>query len=230
MTKLSMMAISAMAILAAPAAAQVNGFATADTAVAIAGTQALQTGYQQIGTQYQSQRQTLEQRQQQRNTLVQQLDTDQDGQLSETEVGAAADATVQQVQALDQEIAQIQAPIQLARLYVVEQILQQYSPAVQQVISDRGIQMLISPDAVIYAPDSADVTQVITQTLNTRAPSVTITPPEGWQPNQTTVQVFQQVQQVLMLAALQQQQQGQQQQSAQQPAQQAAPAEQPEGR
>lgn len=204
-TLASGLALSALAT--APAAAQVNGIATADTAMAVAGTQALQTGYQQIATQYEPQRQTLEQRQQQRNQIVQQLDTNSDGQLSEEEANAAPDATVQQVQALDQEIQQIQGPIQLARIYVVSQLAQQYAAAVQQVISDRSIQLLIAPEAVLYAPEAANVTQAVTQALNTRVPSVQVTPPQGWQPTQATVQLFQQIQQLLVLSAMQQQQQ-----------------------
>ena len=200
-------ALAMGAIAAAPAAAQVNGIASADSAVAVAGSTALQTGYQQISTQYEAQRQTLGQRQQQRQQLVQQLDTNQDGQLSEAEANAAPEATVSQVQALDQEIAQIQAPIQRAQLYVVSQIAQQLSPALQQVISERGIQLMITPDAVIYGNDAIYVTQAVTEALNSRVPSVQITPPEGWQPTQGTAQLFQQVQQVIVMAAMQRQQQ-----------------------
>lgn len=210
-------ALAAASILAGtPAMAQVNGIATADTAVAVASTQALQTGFQQISTQYEGQRQSLEQTQQQRQQLVQGLDTNGDGQLSEAEAAAAPQATVQQVQALDQQIAQVQAPIQRARVYVVSQLAQQYAAALQQVISDRGIQIMLAPEAIVYAP-TADVTEAVTQALSARVPSVQIVPPEGWQPNQATAQLFQQIQQLLLLSAIQQQQQqqgaaGQQQQ------------------
>lgn len=212
-------AIAAATLSAAPAAAQVNGIATAEAPVAVAQTQALQTGYQQIGTQYEAQIQTLQQRQQQRQQLVQPLDTNSDGQVDDAEANAAPEATVQQVQALDQEISQIQAPIQRARLYVVSQVAQQYGAAVQQVISERSIQLMISPEAIIYAPDAANVTEAITTALNTRVPSAQITPPEGWQPTQATVQLFQQIQQLLVLSALQAQQQQQQQQGAATPQQ-----------
>jgi Skp family chaperone for outer membrane proteins len=216
--------IALAGITASPAAAQVNGIATADTAVALAGTTALQTGYQQIATQFESQRQSLEQTQQQRQQLVQQLDTNSDGQLSEEEANAAPEATVTQVQQLDQQIAETQAPMQRARLYVISQLAQQYSAAVQQVITERSIQLLISPDALLYAPDTANVTPSITQALNTLVPTVNTAVPEGWQPNQATVNLFQQVQQVLMMAAMQQQQQQQQQPAAQAQPQQSTPS------
>ncbi len=206
-TALALSAAASLLAVTSPVVAQVNGIATADTSVAVAGTQALQTGFQQISTQYEAQRQSLEQTQQQRQQIVQQLDTNQDGQLSETEANAAPQATVTQVQQLDQQIAQIQAPIQRARVFVVSQVAQQYAAAVQQVISDRGIQLMIAPEALVYAPETADVTQSVTQALNARVPSVQIVPPENFQPTQAAVQLYQQIQQLLLLSAIQQQQQ-----------------------
>lgn len=206
--------------LALPAAAQVNGIATVDIGTAVAGSQAFQTGYQQIGTQYQTQRTTIEQRTQQRQQLIQTFDTNGDGQLDQAEQAATQDpnnATVQQIQAIDQEIATLQQPINRARVYVVQQVAQQYSASVQQVITDNNIQFVIAPDALIYAPEAADVTGSVVEVLNTRVPSVAITPPADWQPSEAAVNLFQQIQQLLMMAAVQQQQAAAQQQ-AQQPA------------
>ena len=209
-------ATAAALVVALPAGAQVNGIATAETPIAIASSQAFQTGYQQIDVQYEAQRQSITQQQQSYQQLVRPLDTNADGQVDDAELQATPQATVTQLQQLEQQIAQMQAPIQRARLYVVNQVAQQLAPAVQQVISERAIQLMISPDALIYAPDGADVTQAITAALNTRIPSVQITPPEGWQPTQATAQLFQQIQQLLVLSAMQQQQQ-QQGAAAQQP-------------
>lgn len=200
-------AVSGLALASAPAAAQVNGIATADISVAIASSQPLQTGYQQIATTFAAERTSLEQRQQQRNTLAQTLDTDGDGQLNEAEAAVAQDpnnATVKQIQAVEQEIAQIQAPIQLARIYVVEQIAQQYSAAVQQIISDKSIQIILAPEALTYAPQEADITPLIAAALAVRVPAVSSAPPANWQPAQQSVNLFQQIQQVLLMAARQQ--------------------------
>ena len=130
----TMLALSAL--VAAPAAAQVNGVAVTDPAVAIAGAQALQAAYNQIGTTFQAQRTQLEQLQQQRATAIRQFDTNGDGQLSQEEQTAAQANTsvIQQVQGLDQQINTIQQPITLARVYVIEQLAQQLSPAVQAVV------------------------------------------------------------------------------------------------
>lgn len=209
-------AISAAALgtlTATPAAAQVNGIATVEPAIVIAQSQALQNAYQQIGTTYQAQRTQSDQLQQQRTTLAQQLDTNSDGQLSDEEVAAAQQnnaSVVQQIQGLDEQIAQVQAPMQRARIYVVEQVAAQYGAALQQVVSDKSITLILAPDAIVYGPN-IDVTNDVATALNARVPAVSATVPADWQPNRNSVQTFQQVQQVLLMAAMQQQaqQQGQ---------------------
>ena len=103
----------------------------------------------------------------------------------------------------------------MARAYALEQILRQYSPTLQQVVTQNQVQMVVAPDSVIYAQPAADMTGKVVAALNTAVPSVQTTPPAGWQPSRQTVSVYQQVQQIFAIA----QQQAQQQQ-AQQPNQQ----------
>ena len=213
----TMLALSAL--VATPVAAQVNGVAVTDPAVAIAGSQALQTAYTQISTTFQAQRTQLEQLQQQRATAIRQFDTNGDGQLSQEEQTAAQanTAVITQVQGLDQQINTIQQPITLARVYVVEQLAQQLSPAVQAVVQAQNIQLILNPAATLYIAEAVDVTDDIVAQLNTLAPAVSTAVPEGWQPQQQSVQLFQQVQEILVTAAAQQQA-AQQQQQPQQPA------------
>jgi Skp family chaperone for outer membrane proteins len=213
-------ALAALAALAAvPAAAQVNGIAVADPAIAVAGSQAIQTAYNQIGTTYQAQRTQLEQLQQQRATLIRQFDTNNDGQLSQEEQTAAQanTAVIQQVNGLDQQINTIQQPITLARVYAIEQIGQQLNTAVQQVVQANNIQMILSPASTLFVADPVDVTDDIITRLNTLVPTVSTTAPQGWQPSQQSVQLYQQVSEILLSVAQQQQAQ-QQQPAAQQPA------------
>jgi len=216
---LSITALALTAAMAVPAAAQVNGIGVTDPSIAIAGSQALQTAYQQIATTYQAQRTQLEQLQQQRDTLVRQFDTNNDGQMSEAEQQAAQANTtaVQQLQTLDQTINQTQAPMQLARVYAIEQIAMQYGTAVQQVVTAGNISMILTPSSVVYAADAVDVTDEIVARLNTLVPAVSTSVPAGWQPQRQSVQLFQEVQQMLVTAA-QQQQQAAQQGAAQTPA------------
>jgi len=195
--------------MSTPAMAQVSGIATADLPIAVAQSQAFQSGYQQISTQYEAQRTTIQQRQQQRQQLIQTFDTNSDGQLDATEQAATQDpnnVTVQQIQAIDQEVATLQQPINLARVYVVSQIAGQYSAALQQVVSDNNIQFVLQPEALIYSPEAANVTSQVVTALNTRLPAAQIIPPADYQPTEGAVQLFQQIQQILMISAMQQQQ------------------------
>ena len=211
--------LASAAVIATPAAAQVNGIATVELDVAVIQAQAFSTGYQQIDTQYASQQTTIQQQQQQRQQLVRSFDTNGNGQIDADEQGATQDpnnATVRQVQAIDQEVARLQQPINLARLYVVSQIAQQYRAALNQVISDRNIQFVMAPEVFIHAPQGSDITQLVAAQLNTRVPTVSTTPPANWQPGDAVIGLYQQIQQRLVAAA--QQQAIQQQQQAQQPA------------
>lgn len=204
-------ALAVAAGVAGPASAQVSGIGIADPAVVVAGSQALRGAYSQIATTFSAQRTQLEQLDQQRTALIKKFDTNNDGQLSQAEQQATQDPnnpTVKQLQALDQQINQVQAPVNLARAYAIEQIAQQLNPAVQQVVSQGNVQLILPSGDVLYASDAADLTQKIMTALNTRVPQVSITPPAGWQPSQQTVQLYQDVQQVLLAAAARQQQAG----------------------
>jgi Skp family chaperone for outer membrane proteins len=208
------------AVAAIPAAAQVNGVAVTDPAIAIAGSAALQAGYSQIGTTYQAQIAQLEQVQQQRNTLLRQFDTNGDGQLSDAEQTAAQanTAVIQQIQGLDQQVNTIQQPISQARVYVVEQLLMQYSAALQQVVTQNNVQLVLNPSSAVWMTGTVDITQKITAALNQLAPTVSTTVPQGWQPQRQSVALFQEVQEILV-AAVQQAQAQQAQAPAAAPAQ-----------
>ena len=213
--QLSIAALALSAALATPAAAQVSGVALANPTVAIARTQALTSGYTQINTTFQAQLTQLQQQEQQRIAVLQQLDTDKDGQLSQAEQTAAQanTAVVQQLQTIEQQIAQTQQPITQARVYVIEQLLLQYSAAMQQVVADKKVQLILDPGSALYAAPGVDVTDAITAALNQRVPTVSTAVPAGWQPQRQSFQTYQDIQQLLAAAA-----QAQQAQQAQQPA------------
>ncbi|MEM1131389.1 MAG: OmpH family outer membrane protein [Pseudomonadota bacterium] len=224
MTKLMASALVASAAMAAtPAMAQVNGIATTDPATAIAASQARGTAYQQIETTYASQIQTLQQKRQQAQELGKQLDTDGNGEVSDQEAAAAQSANnpvLQQINSIQREIDSLSAPIALAQIYALEQITQQFNAAQQQVVSDKNISVILTPEAFVYAPPAADVTNDIVTALNTRLPAVSTAVPADWQPSRQGQQLHQRVQQILVISALQQraaQQQQQQQTTTQQP-------------
>ena len=213
---LAISALALTAVMAAPAAAQVNGIGVTDPSIAIASSQALQTAYQQIGTTFAAQRTQLEQLQGQRDTLVRQFDTNGDGQMSDAEQTAAQANTsaVQQLQTLDQTIQQVQQPINVARIYTIEQIALQYGTAVQNVVTANNISLILTPESVVFAANTVDVTAKIIAQLNTLVPTVSTSVPAGWQPQRQSVTLFQEIQQLLLTAAAQQAQQ----QAGQQPA------------
>ena len=211
--------LASAAVIATPAAAQVTGtIGVVDVSRTVVASTAFGTAYQQINTTYASQITQIQQKQQQAQTLLQQLDTNNDGNLDQAEQQAAQSAPqAQQIQTLENEIAQLQNQVDAARVYVIEQILQQYGAALQSVVTADNIQFVLSPDVISYAAPAANIGPKVVAALNTRVPSVQVTPPQGWQPSQQSVGVYQQVQQLLVLAARQQAAQQQAQQPAAQP-------------
>jgi Skp family chaperone for outer membrane proteins len=211
-----LLSISALALgaaaIAVPASAQVSGIGVAEPAIVVAGSQALSGAYAQIGTTYQAQRTQLDQLDQQRLTLIKKFDTNNDGKIDQAEQKAAQaenNATRKQLETLDTQINQVQAPINLAAAYAVSQIAQQLGAAVQQVVSQGNVQLILPSSEVLYAADAANLNQKVTTALNSRLPQVSISPPAGWQPDQATIQLFQDVQQVRLAAAQAQAQQQQ---------------------
>lgn len=197
-------------VATAPASAQVQGnIATVNAPAAIINTNAFTTAYQQIGTTYKPQIDTIQARQQESQTLLQQLDTNKDNQLDEAEQQAAQNTPqATRLQAIEQEVGQLTNQIEAARVYAIEQILAQYRPSLEQVVQQRQIQLVLSPEVVIYAPQAANITQQVTTALNAKVPSVQIVPPANWQPTRNAVALYQQIQQTLATAqALQAQQQ-----------------------
>lgn len=217
MTKLSFAAAGALAAAVfapLPAAAQVAGIATTSPEVVIARSAARATGYQQISTTYAAQITQIGTLRQEVQTLAKSLDTNNDNQLSDAERNAKP-AVLTQIQQKEQQINTVATPITVAQAYVIDQIAREYDAARQQVVTAKRIQIMLSPDAIQWAPPAVDVTTDIVNALNTRKPTVTTAVPAGWQPSREIMQIHQAVQQILMAAA---QQQAAQQQAAQQPA------------
>ena len=220
-------ALLSAAAIAAPASAQVSGIATSDTSVAIARSKALGTAYQQIGTQYAAVAQQMQAKRLEINNLNAQLDTNKDKELTQAELDVAIKAkspVLTQIDAKQKEINTLQDPIILAQLYSVEQIALKYEAAQQAVITAKRINVILAPDAFVWAPESVDVTAAITAELDKAVPSVPITPPAGWRPSRQIGQVYQQIQQLINVAAQQAQA------AAARPPAPATPAAQPDSR
>ena len=105
-----------------------------------------------------------------------------------------------------------------ARVFAVEQILAQYPAALTDVTTQQQIVIVLQPDTLQFAAEGADITPLITTSLNAKVPSVQIVPPADYRPSRNAAAIFQEIQQTLLTAQIIQQQNAAQQQ------QQAAPA------
>lgn len=210
---------AAIASVPAPVAAQVNGMATSNPTMAILRAAARTNAYQQINTTYAAQIQQVNQLNTEITNLQISLDTNKDNQLSDAEI-TANPTVVQQIQAKEQQAATATQPIAMAQYYAIEQLMNDYVNARNQVLASKKVSVLIAPDAIQYAPDGFDITTDIVAAIDSRLPSVTTTVPAGWQPRRQTVEMHQAIQQILVVAAQQAaaRQAQQQQQGAQAPA------------
>lgn len=212
-------------LLALPAAAQVTSLAVIDPAAAILNAKALGSAVGTIGTTYKSQ---LDQVAARRTALSAEvkataapLDTNKDGQISDAELQAAQAAKNPVLDRLktaqsnaEAELARLNQPMARAEVYAIEQIMQRYTEAMQNVVNTKKIPLVLSADAVLFGQPAADITNDVKVEIDRLAPTVSIAPPANWQASQQAVQLFQQFQQAQAAAA---------QQAAQQPAG-AAPA------
>ena len=172
-------------LAAMPAAAQVNGIAISNPEAVILSSKARVAAYQQISQTYQTQLQQVNTLRQEVSTIEQSLDTNSDGQLTEAEVQANPSA-VTQIEQKQNQIITLYQPIAMAQAYAIEQVVADYQNAENQVIQQKGIQILLNPDVVQYAPEAANVTGDIVAALDQRMPSVQTTPPADWRPRQQT--------------------------------------------
>ena len=212
------LALAVTAPVAMPAQAQVAGIATSTPEAVIVRSAARVAGYQAINSTYASQIQQISTLSQEVQTLSQSLDTDGDQNLTQQEVDANP-AVSQQVQQKQQQIETLSQPIVMAQYWVIEQLLRDYGNAQQQVVNNKGIQIMLAREAFQYAPEGVDVTEDILAALDQRLPTVQTVPVVNYNPSQATVQMHQSVQQIILgLAQRAAAQQAQQGAAAQQPA------------
>jgi Skp family chaperone for outer membrane proteins len=203
--------ITAPMMIAGPVFAQVSGIGIADPLIAIAKTKALSAGFTQINTTYATYFTQIDAKRNEMIAVQKTLDTNKDNQISDDELAAAQKAknpAIQTMQTKQQEISQLQQPIVLAQYFVIESITAQFEPAVQTVVANKKLSVVLSPESAVYAPPSADVTQQIVDALDVRVPAVGTTPPANWRPtSRQTVQLHQQIIQLIQAQTAQQQQQ-----------------------
>jgi len=93
-----------------------------------------------------------------------------------------ADAIQQKQEAGRAEVAKMYEPVDRAYAYVEEQIFAKLPVAVRQAMTKKKVTLLLKRDAVLQDTAGMNLTQDIVNELNVVLPSVSITPPAGWQP------------------------------------------------
>lgn len=191
MTRFKMMMLAAVAAVPAtmaPASAQVAGIAVADTNAAIAQSNAWKAAAGQIETTYKAQIDQAEARRRAIATELQPLYTkfeaDQRANVAEATLRTQAAAIQSKEAAGNTELGRLTAPAQRAQAYALEQLQNQLAPAVQAAVSRKNVQLLLRPEAAMFAQPAANITSDITTELNRLVPSVNTTPPANWQPGQ----------------------------------------------
>lgn len=189
---LAALVLASPMMMPAPASAQARGVGVVSIDRAIQQTTAYQTAVTQIRTTYATQIAAYQARATALQAELQPLQT-----AFET-AQAAAGATEESVrpsyealqtrqQAAQQELATLQRPFGLATEYAREQIAVRLSEAMTAAMTATNVDLLLNPQAVLSMAQNspADITAAVTTQLNSRVPSVQITPPTGWNPGDT---------------------------------------------
>jgi Skp family chaperone for outer membrane proteins len=181
-------AVAVAALAAVPAAAQAQ-VAVADLAAAVDQAAAMKAAQTQIQTQYKTQIDAFNARQQALATELQPLQREIQTLQGNT---ATPPATLQQKvtayrtreQTAQRELAGLASPFGRPSAYAQEQIADKIEPAVRAAMTAKRVTVLLRPEATLLALPAADITQDIVAQLNATVKTVSITPPAGWQPGQ----------------------------------------------
>ena len=180
--------LAATPALAAPAAAGgVNGVAIVNLDAAIAGCNAFKNAATARQTTYKPQIDQAQARAQQIQAQLQPLAEKFNKDRGTAGIAQSTLAqeyeTLQKIQADGkQEIGKIMEPEQLSEAYGIEQLNAKLGDAVKAAMAKQGVSLLLRREAYVYGTPSADLTQAVTDELNTSVPSVQIVPPAGWVP------------------------------------------------
>ncbi|HUG46527.1 MAG TPA: OmpH family outer membrane protein [Sphingomicrobium sp.] len=94
-----------------------------------------------------------------------------------------AQAFQQRQEQANQELGQAQQNLQSIQANVIRQIEARFSPAVQQVMAQRGANLAVDVDATIAHAPAVNVTDAVLAAVNATLPSVSVTPlPQQPQP------------------------------------------------
>lgn len=188
-TALALTSMTALAMTTAPAAAQTkSGIAVVDLEEAVARSAAYTTAMTQMQTTYKPQ---IDQINTRRTAIEADLKAKNDAlQAAYKAAGNKPTPAIEtQYQALQQaqqngqaELQRLSQPVQLARAYVEQQIVDKLDDALKAATAKTKSEIVFKKAATESFGAGADITTAVVTELNTLVPSVGITPPAGWQP------------------------------------------------
>ncbi|MGV3769782.1 MAG: OmpH family outer membrane protein [Sphingobium phenoxybenzoativorans] len=82
------------------------------------------------------------------------------------------------------ELQRLGQPIALANAYVEEQIYAKYPDALKTAMTKAKVDLVLRPEATVSYQPIVDLSDEVVTEINALVPSVSITPPAGWQPQQ----------------------------------------------
>lgn len=85
---------------------------------------------------------------------------------------------------INQRLAPLQQPIALAGAYVEEQIGRRLDEAVRNTMKTKKVDLVVQPNAVIAFEPYVNLTNDLANEISRLVPTVSVTPPAGWQPGQ----------------------------------------------
>ncbi|ETI60362.1 membrane protein [Sphingobium sp. C100] len=181
--------MTAMALTAVPAAAQTkSGLAVVDLEEAVAKSTAFTTAMTQMQTTYKPQ---LDQLTTRRSAIEADLKTKNDALQAAYKAAGnkptpAIETQYQQLQQAQQtgqaELQRLTQPVALARAYVEQQIVDKLDDALKAATAKTKSEIVFKKAATESFGAGADITPAVITELNALVPSVSITPPAGWQP------------------------------------------------
>lgn len=181
--------LAAAPIVAIPAishAQAVEGVAVADIQGAVQKSAAFVTAMAQMKTTYAPQIATFEARskalQAEMTPMVTAFQAAQKANTPQATLQTQYTAIQTRQQAAQTELQRLSAPIARAQGYVEEQIGARLDGAIKAAMVARKVNLVLSPQATISYQPAVDITDAVVAELNRTVPSVSITPPAGWQP------------------------------------------------
>lgn len=186
---LALAPMTAIALTAMPAVAQTKtGLAVVDLEEAVAKSAAYTTAISQMQTTYKPQIDALNTR---RTAIETDLKTKGDALQAALKAAGnkptpAIETQYQQYQQTQQtaqaELQRMGQPIAIARAYVEEQLVAKLNDALKAATAKTKSEIVFKKAATESFGAGADITAAVTTELNALVPSVSITPPAGWQP------------------------------------------------